>query len=47
MGIAWGHNRGNLFLHVLIKGTYLKNLLNKNQWTQRAQIYIKKNSDIV
>jgi hypothetical protein len=46
MGVGWGHNRGNFFLNVFIKGTYLKDLLNKNQWAHRAQIYLKI-SDIV
>jgi hypothetical protein len=44
MGVGWGHDRGNFFLHVLIKGTikgtYLKDLLNKNQWAHR-QIELK------
>jgi hypothetical protein len=40
MTVVWGHNRGNL-LHVLIKGTYLKDHRLKDQWTQTAPIYLK------
>jgi hypothetical protein len=39
MGVGWGRKLGNFFLHVLIKGTYPKDL-NKNQWAHIAQIYI-------
>jgi hypothetical protein len=39
-GVGWGHNKGNLFLHVLIKGIF-KRSSQKNQWAHRAQIYIK------
>jgi hypothetical protein len=31
----------HFFLHVVLKGTYLKDLFNENQWAHRAQIYIK------
>jgi hypothetical protein len=36
-----GATIGETVLHVLIKGTYLKDFLLKNQWAQRAEIYIK------